>query len=63
VPYAVKHFFGGCDSFFHGAEGTTQTPIAVIYHAVEIELVFDEVNVPDPPLLSLENYENSLRAG
>lgn len=62
MPCAVKHLFGGCNSFFHRAEGTTLTPIAVVYHAVEIELVLDEVNVPDPPLLSLENNENSLRA-
>ena len=28
VPCAVKHLLGGCDSFFHGAEGTAQAPIA-----------------------------------
>ena len=62
MPCVVKHFLGGCDSFFHGAEGTTQTPIAVVYHSVEIELVLDEVNVPDPPPLSVEDNQNLLAA-
>ena len=61
VPYAVMHLLGPRDSFFHGAEGATQTPIAVVHHAVEIELVLDEVNVPDPPPLSVEDNQNSLR--
>ena len=62
MPYAVMHLPGRRGSFFHGAEGTTQTPIAVVYHAVEIELVLDEVNVPDPPSLSVEDNQNSLRS-
>lgn len=63
MPCVVKHFLGCCGSFFHGAEGTSQTPIAVVHHAIEIELVFDEVNLSDPPLVSVEHNENSLWAG
>jgi len=44
VPYAVKHLLSGHDTFFHGAE-RTQTQIAVVNLAVEIEIVLDEVNV------------------
>ena len=58
VPYAMKHLLGRSNSFFHGPEGTTQTPIAVVYHAVEIKFVLDEVNVPDPPPLSVEDNQN-----
>jgi len=55
VPCAVKHLLRRRDSLFHGAEGTTQTPITVVQLAVEIEFVLDEVNVPDPPPLSVED--------
>jgi hypothetical protein len=57
------HLLGRRDSFFHGAEGTTQIPIAVVQLAVEIQLVLDEVNVPDPPSLSVEDNQNSLCVG
>ena len=62
MPRARNHLLGRCDSFFHGLEGTTQTPIAVVYHAVEIELVLDDVNMPDAPLLPVEDNQNSLWA-
>src|SRR5215472_2132714 len=44
-----EHLLGRRDSFFNGVEGTSQSPIAVVQLAVEIELVLDEINVPDPP--------------
>jgi len=63
VSYTMKHLVGRSNSFFHGPERTAQTPIAVVYHSVEIKFVLDEVNVPDPPLLSIEDNQNSLRVG
>jgi len=55
-----EHLLGRRDSFFNGVEGTSQSPIAVVQLAVEIELVLDEINVPDPPPLSVEDDQNSL---
>lgn len=62
LPRVVKHLLGRGNSFFHRPEGTTQTPIAVVHHAVEIEFVLDDVNMPDAPLLPVKNDQNSLGA-